>query len=621
MLKIISLSLRNKLLLGFGFLFSMIMFLWITGTYFIFDLSRRSEAMLSENYQTVESARHLIESLENLNNGYTALILGTDKEEARRQIDHSAEIFSKNLEAAEQNITEPGEGDLIIKIAGSYSDYIDIYSVNSTMNTDPEEIYHEILLTEYVELRDLIMSLWDMNMDAITHKNMKLESTASRAFLIISLIGTICFLVSILFLWRYPSNIARPLKELIRGIREIAHRNYDQRLDFNTNDEFGQLAEAFNSMASRLDEFEHSNLSMLLYEKRRIETIINNMNDAIIGLNEKNEIIFSNNNACRLCDLDESSLIGKSANDLAGKNSILQILLGDLSEIPGYSHDFKPVRLVKSGKVEYYTREILKVEITKTGESNAEKAGMVIILKNVTRYLEQDEAKTNFIATISHELKSPISALRLNLKLLGDPRIGELNGEQSEILNALQTESDKMLAITSELLDLAQLETGNFRFSRIRITPDELISFLQNSAESLTRDNRAVIHYNVYQGLSPVYADPEKTIWVLINLITNAIYYSESEVDIYVEASMRNREEVLFKIRDTGKGIEGKYLKMIFERFFRVPGSEVKGTGLGLAIAREIIVKQNGKIWAESTMGSGSTFCFTLPVFKEGEKK
>lgn len=248
--------------------------------------------------------------------------------------------------------------------------------------------------------------------------------------------------------------------------------------------------------------------------KKRIETIINKMNDAIIGLNEKNEIIFSNTYACRIMQLEQSALPGKYAPDVALQNEVFRSVMQDIIENSGKDFkDFKPLRLTLGKKVRYFTREILEVNISKTGESKSERAGIVVVLKNITRFLEQDEAKTNFIATISHELKTPISSLRLNLKLLDDSRIGVLNEEQKEIVHALKFEAEKMLSITTELLDLAQVETGKILFNLQQVPSARLFEYIKEIAYSQAKSKQIHINFSPEPDLPSVNADLEKTSW------------------------------------------------------------------------------------------------------------
>ena len=151
-------------------------------------------------------------------------------------------------------------------------------------------------------------------------------------------------------------------------------------MEFQSNDELGELAKAFNTMAAKLNEYEHSNLSELLFEKKRIDTIINNMKDAIIGINDKNEIIFSNNYACKILNLNEPALIGKYASDIALNNEVFQKIIHDvINQDITEQKDFKPLRIEKDLKVQYFTREVLDVKIKRTGEDEVVKAGIVAV--------------------------------------------------------------------------------------------------------------------------------------------------------------------------------------------------------------------------------------------------
>ena len=593
----------------------MIIFLWMMGVFFIYNLSNRSSVMLKENYQTVESTGFLIQAIDEMKNQQIRRFMAGRDHFDETVYRENKEIFEDHLNAVKNNITESGERLLIEELTVNFAKYIAAFNELEKKDNSDYKAFIGVLVPEYTQTRNLILDLWDMNMQAISHKNSLLKNTAHRALVLISLIGTVCFLISILFLFRYPGNIARPINELIKGISEISNRNYRLRLRVNTNDEFGKVAEAFNAMAAKLDEFEHSNLSKVLYEKKRIDTLISNMNDAIIGLDNHNEIIFSNSYACQILNIKESALVGKNAREVSAGNPVFRKIIEDvLDNSSRESKEFKPLRLELGERVRYFAREVLNVDITLTGETFPERAGMVIVLKNITRFLEQDEAKTNFMATLSHELKTPISSLRLNLKLLNDPRIGVLNDEQKQIIDALTIESGKMLTITTELLDLAQVETGNIQLNLQPVDTLQLFAYVREISAGSAESRDIRIHFESDQRLPPIKADYQKTAWVLMNLINNAIQYSGAASKIIVSASQL-KKNVVYSVHDTGKGIDKQYLDLIFEKFFRVPGTGEKGTGLGLAISKELISKQNGRIWAESIPGKWSSFYFSIPVY------
>ena len=243
--------------------------------------------------------------------------------------------------------------------------------------------------------------------------------------------------------------------------------------------------------------------------------------------------------------------------------------------------------------------------------------GEVFILRNITRFRELDEAKTNFIATISHELKTPISAIKLSLKLLNDTRIGELNSEQHELVGHIAEDSNRLLKITGELLDLSQVETGNIKLSFMEAEPKEIVDYAVDAVKFSAEQRKITIVSEIDQNLSQVNADQEKTAWVLVNFLSNAIRYSIENSKIIISAKSSNGS-VLFTVKDFGRGIESQYLNRLFERYFQVPtdGRNKSGSGLGLAISKDFIEAQSGEIFVESEFGSGSTFGFRLPKSK-----
>ena len=249
------------------------------------------------------------------------------------------------------------------------------------------------------------ITFMQLNMTAIEHRNTKATATADEAVILVSLVGTLCFLIAFSFVVNFPSYIANPVKELIKGIKEIANRNYSKRLVFAAKDEFGDLADAFNQMASKLDEYENSNLASILFEKRRIETIINSMTDAIIGIDDKQFIIFANKVACTLIGMPEEKLTAQYAPTIALENDLLRNML---------FVDQPKMKIFADNRESYFTKDVLEVT------SNDEKLiGKVIILKNITDLQQLNDAKTTFIATISHELKTPLSSIRMSLEIAG----------------------------------------------------------------------------------------------------------------------------------------------------------------------------------------------------------
>ncbi len=559
-------KIKTKIRLGLIFLLSIIITLAATGSLYVNRLADISSDISKANYQSLEYAKNMIQALDEGDN------------------DVSVKKFEDNLKAQENNITEVGEKNATKEMR-------DIFELYKSGKHDDK--------TQSL-LRLKILTVQDLNMQAIVKKNQSVTQTTKRVFAYITILGTLCFLLSFTFVINFPGMIANPIAELTAGIKEIANRNYQSRLNFKANDEFGEVAGAFNEMASKLDDYENSNLSRLMFEKKRIEAIINNMKDAIIGLDEKNNVLFANSVALQLLGLNEKDLLSKYAPDVALNNDLFRNLLVK-------EEREKLLKIYADNKESYFTKEVLEI-IT-----GGQKIGEVMVLRNITRFQELDLAKTNFIATISHELKTPISSIKMSLKLLDDERVGKVNEEQKKLIDNIKGDSQRLLKITTELLDMAQVESGHIHLSIQPVAPAQIVEQAVGAAHSLAEQKGITIEKQLAEGLPSIKVDAEKTSWVLLNFLTNAIRYSPERSKITINV-VQKENSIIFSVKDMGPGIEEKYYARLFEKFFQVPGSSSGGSGMGLAISKEIIEKQGGKISVESEPGKGSAFSFELAV-------
>lgn len=269
------------------------------------------------------------------------------------------------------------------------------------------------------------------------------------------------------------------------------------------------------------------------------------------------------------------------------------------------------MKIFADGKESYFEKEIVNIKIKPTGEEQINTIGDVIILRNITIFKELDFAKTNFIATVSHELKTPIASIKLSLQLLEKTETGIINAEQKQLIEGIKEDSQRLLKITGELLELSQLETGNIQLNMEKSSPYEIINYATEAVKVQAEQKQIELVIETEQNLPDIKADSEKTAWVLINFLTNAITYSSENSVISVKLKKENNK-VIFQVIDTGKGIDNRYKTKVFDKYFQIPGSHKSGTGLGLAISKEFIEAQNGTIGVESELGLGSTFYFKL---------
>lgn len=568
-------KIKTKLNLGVGLLFILIIVLSLVSAYYIFSIKKDTQNILKANYETLEYSRNMLSSLDEIAKDEPKAIL----------------LFETNLKKQLANITEEGEDKVTYNLQKNFQ----LLEKNRTDETIKAQI------------RQDIFEIMKLNMNAIKVKSDIAKLTAETANLWIAVVGTLCFLIAFNLLVNLPNNIANPIKELTGSIKEIANRNYSERVHFQNHNEYGDLAKSFNSMAEKLEEYSNSSLHKLTFEKKRLETLINNMHDPIIGLDNNGNVLFVNDEALKIIGLKQEEVIGQLASTLALKNDLMKSLIINELESPK-AH---PMKIFADGKESYFEKENVNITIKPTGEDQLIDIGNVIILRNITIFKELDFAKTNFIATVSHELKTPISSIKMSLQLLENTSTGTINDDQKQLIESIKEDSQRLLKITGELLELSQVETGNIQLNIEKSSPNEIAKYAIEAVKVQAEQKQIEIKLEAVTNLSEVKADSEKSSWVLINFLTNAIRYSSENSVVTVKLKQENNQ-IVFQVTDKGKGIDKRYQSKVFDKYFQIPGSHKSGTGLGLAISKEFIEAQNGTIGVESELGLGSTFYFKL---------
>jgi len=559
-------SVKSKIRLGTLFLFLLLLLSGGLGIYNVVRLKNASKLILEDNYESLNYCHTMQKQLDSIT------------------IDHALALkkFEVALQKQEDNITEPGEQAATASLRNEF---------NKLKSGDSS-------IAVIKNIKQQLHFILTANMNAIERKNSVTETKADNALTYLTLIATIIFLVSFTFLFNFPAVVVGPIKELTEAIREISQKNYKHRIHIKNKDEFGQMADAFNAMADRLEYFESSNLNKLMFEKSRAEAVINSLKDASIGIDKNNAVLFANNQALQLLGVQSKDIVGKSADEVALKNDLFRFLLNEKNNIP--------FKIVVDTKENYFTKEIVEVQ-------QEDAKNTVIVVKNITSFKELDVAKTNFIATVSHELKTPLASSDFSLKLLEDGRNGTLSADQKELVQHLKEDNQRMLRILSELLNMSQVEAGKIQLDIKPVNPVFIADTAIETVSSAAKEKNISFKKDYTNEIPRVKADAEKTGWVLNNFLTNAIKYSSRNGSIIVSVKL-NEGLVQFSVLDKGPGIPEEYLPKVFDRFFKVPDSKTSGTGLGLAISKEFIEAQGGKIWAKSKLGEGSEFGFDLPI-------
>ena len=571
-----NMNIKTKLTYGIGLLFVLITLLGGLAIKNIHNVSDDTQNILADNYNSLLYSRQMLESLD-----------------AIRENPNARKEFEAGLEAQKKNLTEKDEDILTNRLSSNCEKALD--------DMDDESIR---------QIRQTIYTIMAVNMSAIYEKNEVAVHTAERSLFWIWTVGIACIVIAFLFLARLPRSVSVQIRKLTDGIKEITNANYSKRLNLGNEPEFKEIATLFNEMAERLAEYRNSSLEDILQGKKYIETIINSIAEPIIGLSKERKILFVNDEALTVLNLTRENIIDKPAPEVALKNDLLRRLIRQLVH-PDDNKD--PLKIYADNKESYFQVKYIPINVNRQTGLEGKYVGDVILLKNVTEFKEKDIAKTTFISTISHELKTPISAIMMSLELLEDNRIGKLNTEQESLSKNIKENSNRLLEITGELLKMSQVESGKLYLNPKITKPIELIDYAIKANRVQAERFNCQIEVEYPEKITKLFVDSEKIAWVVTNLLSNAIRYSSENGRIIIGARQIDKAVEIY-VKDFGKGIDSRYHESIFDHYFRVPGTKVQGSGLGLAISKDFVEAHGGTIRIESEVGKGSTFVVRFNV-------
>lgn len=620
-------KIRTQIFSGFLLILFLTLILASATIYYLNYLGSASTKILEDNYRTVKATEQMVISLSKIDQILAKVCLGNNYNDSALIVilDREKNILNSNLKIARQNATNQAEVRLVSQMEDDYASYVH-YIDDFKSTVDRVGLYFTVLQRLNEVIREDCVQLSALNHRDLKEKDRFAQAVFFRSKITVFFIMLLVLLIVSVALYRIPRQIVKPITQITEKIRKISQGQYQQKIEVDSNSELGRLAEAFNMMAVRLQEFEQINIEEVQAQKSRMESIIRSMKDGLLVLNEKKEIILVNDACLQLSGREEGQMLGQSLLELADKNPLLKELEASLHKAGGAQpHSQEPHHFLKfedkEGKKSFYTKEIMKVY--SRDQSSRKFLGHIITLKDITSYKESDEAKSNFIAVVSHELKTPLSALNMSLMLMSNTRFGSLNEEQRKTVTSMKQEVQRLVNMVTELLDLSKVENGRISLAKESINPRFLLNYSLAPVEAKFQEKQVRVVRELDEFLPDVFVDPEKISWVMINLLTNALRYSAEGGKVIISSRV-DGEVVEFSVQDFGPGIAQEDLKRVFNKFVQLKTNGKKnknGLGLGLAISKEVVVAHGGQIFVESEPGAWTKFFFRIPVLKESAKE
>lgn len=408
---------------------------------------------------------------------------------------------------------------------------------------------------------------------------------------------TIALLTGIL-VFIITERITRRLRELVSLVERVAHGDLNARIFYPSRDELGQLAMAFNRMGDELQ----ARMQALAERQNTLSNVLNYMTDGVVIIDGAGLIKLLNPAAAKILGLSEKEAIGQSFPAAVRHSQIIEIWRQCQEKCEEQSDTFE------------LNNYFLQAIFTPLGDKT--KDGCLALFRDLTQIRRLETIRRDFIANISHELRTPMAALKALVETLKESALEDLPAAK-RFIKRMDEEVESLTKLVEELLELSKIEAGQ---APMRLAPISLTEILLPPLERLRiQIERAnlTLTVDLPPDLPLVLADAEQMQRVVTNLLHNAIKFTPPGGRITVRAYLveQREPEVVVEIADTGIGIPPEHLPRIFERFYKVDRARAGGgTGLGLAIAKHVVQAHGGRIWAESTEGQGSTFYFTLPV-------
>lgn len=599
------LGLRHKISLGFGALLVIIL---VIGGQSIHHLSRLGisiDVILRENYRSVLACQQMKESLERIDSGTLFVLLG-HADQGRDLIREHRASFETSLQAELGNITLPDEGPMAARLQDLYRQYgaaLDRVLVSQPAAAMSQAYFAELLpLFNRIKAQaDAILQLNQNNMsDANDRARHGAAAARSRMYVLLA-VGTALALVFIFFTRRW---VLRPIHRLIRSADEIRRGNLDLVVASDSHDEIGHLSGSFNAMAASLREFRRTDQAKLMRVQKATQQAFDSLPDAVAVVDPDGKVEVATESARSVFGLKT----GVNVGDLPFDWLVDLAREANQSGRPAALEGGRSVQQFVQGEERYYRPEAVPIL-----DDERETTGLILVLKDVTQLRQQEEIKRSVVRTVSHQLNTPLTSIRMAVHLLLAEKVGGLNEKQVELLLSAREDSDRLHEILGGLLDISRLESGRVRMEFQALAPGAVVADAIEPYRREAQDHGLSLQADVPGGLPAVWVDATRIGNVFGNLLSNAIRHTAAGGRIRISAEA-NDAWVRFIVSDSGEGIPAAFLPRVFEPFFRVPGQrDVSfGAGLGLAIVKEIVEAHGGTVGVESREGGGSSFSFTL---------
>lgn len=608
-------TLKAKVSLVYVSLICIIALLGLFSVWSMVNINAAIDNLIVTNYNSIQRLKHMDLALSNQNLATIQYLYGMeDLEQFESLYNNQKTLFQSNYDTEYDTIIIPYEMGLITNIRSTYQNYVALYPTLISFDlSDPAQMeearafYKEQILPQMNKVQIQIDALTSSNENALFSRKEEAMDVVRRSIVMLLLSFFTAVVIGYISSKMYTNILFRPIYDITQNIKAIRQGNMNRKYEVNSNDELGTLCEEFNNMTQRLAAFEESTLGQVIQEKNRTIAIMRSIAEPMIILDKDYRVILLNQSFEQRFHVILQEAQGQHFLD-AIRKSKLAPHVADIN-YRATSYEEQMIHL-ENGEEFFYN-----VMVTPFSNQQEQSQGVIIVFYNITELKTLEKLKSDFIATISHEFKTPLTSIVMGVDLLGNEALWKLEEEQKEIVEALKEDSEHLVNLVSDMMELSKVESSSMIYNIERCDISHAINTSMKQFLPLAEKHGTLLTLDLPAALPPVLADSGKVIWVINNLLSNAVRYTGDgdHISISVEV-LENYLSVT--VADTGPGIPKEFLERIFEKYVQVSNYdiEMRGTGLGLAAAREIITALGGSIHCESELEKGSRFIFTLPL-------
>jgi NtrC-family two-component system sensor histidine kinase KinB len=600
--------LRWRLTLGLLATLIILLTVGIYGVWLFNDLGRAVDKVLCNNYDSIRACHSMRVGTARVNIFYSRTIdRPTLPYDQTGPLDRTENDFKAAIPILERNTRDPEQKKLVSELKQATSDYIGVYREIFRQYFAHDPAIHDSwaripeLTLKITNLSETILGINEKQM-LEANREARHKSADSIRLLLIAMVSSI--IVFIFTYARLGRSLIHPIRRLTHSIRDLRSREFEHLLPVQSRDELGELTSEFNRMAQELRSFYRETDRKLIELNQIIRALLTTLPYPLFILDEHDRI-------SRMNPAAESLMANLGAGtDLP--HQVKRQLLGVSRGGTDYRmDDLKQALLFRIDEQETYFLPRIFPVILEDGTFS----GRAVMLVDVTRFRWLDEVKTDLLATLSHEIKTPLTGIRLVLHLLLEQRTGKLSSSQEELVMTGCSECERLLKTLKSILDLARMESGQHQLDLAPISPTQVAQDAYDHFLEFFDQSSLHLELDIAPDLPDVSADSTRLSLVLTNFLSNALKYSFPGAQVEIRVQQLSEQFVRFSVTNRGPGLSDLEQAKVFDKFYRAEKQSVRdGVGLGLSIARQIVQAHDGRIGVKSEINGLTEFFCDLPV-------